>query len=102
MSETPLPAGTVVVDTADESDSPALHAQLVVFARELGELYSLERQRSRDLQHALTSLEVAIALAAERSWPPVVTQDDIEAALGTKAIRYGRDDHYDVISAFIK
>ena len=27
---------------------------------------------------------------------------DIEAALGTKAFRYGRDDHYDVISAFIK
>ena len=27
---------------------------------------------------------------------------DAEAALGTKALRYGRDDHYDVISAFIK
>lgn len=26
----------------------------------------------------------------------------VEAALGTKAIRYGVDDHYDVISAFIK
>src|SRR3546814_770270 len=25
-----------------------------------------------------------------------------EAALGTKALRYGRDEHYDVISAFIK
>ncbi len=25
-----------------------------------------------------------------------------EAALGTSALRYGRDDHYDVISAFIK
>ena len=24
--------------------------------------------------------------------------DDVEAALGTKALRYGRDDHYDVIS----
>ena len=32
----------------------------------------------------------------------VVTVDDVEAALGTKALRYGRDDHYDVISAFIK
>ena len=28
--------------------------------------------------------------------------EHIEAALGTKAIRYGVDDHYDVISAFIK
>lgn len=27
---------------------------------------------------------------------------DAEAALGTKALRYGRDEHYDVISAFIK
>jgi putative ATPase len=31
-----------------------------------------------------------------------VTLDDAEAALGTKLHRYGRDDHYDVISAFIK
>ena len=30
------------------------------------------------------------------------TLADVEAALGTKALRYGRDDHYDVISAFIK
>lgn len=27
---------------------------------------------------------------------------DVEAALGVSAMRYGRDDHYDVISAFIK
>jgi putative ATPase len=33
---------------------------------------------------------------------PVVTLADAEAALGTKALRYGRDEHYDVISAFIK
>jgi len=26
----------------------------------------------------------------------------VEAALGTSALRYGRDDHYDVVSAFIK
>ena len=26
----------------------------------------------------------------------------MEAALGTSALRYGRDDHYDVVSAFIK
>ena len=33
---------------------------------------------------------------------PAVTLDDAEAALGTKLHRYGRDEHYDVISAFIK
>jgi putative ATPase len=55
-----------------------------------------------DGRHLLTSLEVAVALARERAEPPAVTVADVEAALGTKALRYGRDDHYDVISAFIK
>ncbi len=31
-----------------------------------------------------------------------ITLKDVEASLGAKAIRYGRDDHYDIISAFIK
>jgi putative ATPase len=60
-----------------------------------------------DGRHVLTSLEVAAALARARVDPgdgsvPRVTVADAEGALGTKAIRYGRDDHYDVISAFIK
>jgi putative ATPase len=55
-----------------------------------------------DGRHALTSVEVAVALARQRGEPPVVVLADAEAALGTKALRYGRDDHYDVISAFIK
>ena len=46
----------------------------------------------------LTSLEVACALAL----PGPVELEHVEAALGTSALRYGRDDHYDVISAFIK
>jgi putative ATPase len=60
-----------------------------------------------DGRHVLTSLEVAVALAAARSDQDgevaiVVTLADAEAALGVAAVRYGRDDHYDVISAFIK
>ena len=55
-----------------------------------------------DGRHVLTSLEVAVAIARARATPPVVTLADAEAALGTKALRYGRDEHYDVISAFIK
>lgn len=58
-----------------------------------------------DGRHALTSLEVAVALARQRRAPTApltVTVADAEAALGTKRQRYGRDDHYDVISAFIK
>ncbi|MEZ5141889.1 MAG: replication-associated recombination protein A [Acidimicrobiales bacterium] len=62
----------------------------------------LVERSAGDGRHALTSLEVAGALARERAWPAVITVADAEAALGTKALRYGRDDHYDVISAFIK
>ena len=54
-----------------------------------------------DGRHALTSLEVAVALTVGRGSDRVGI-DDAEAALGTKAILYGRDEHYDVISAFIK
>ncbi|WP_334142844.1 replication-associated recombination protein A [Rhabdothermincola sp.] len=62
----------------------------------------LVERAAGDGRHALTSLEVAGALAAERGWPPHVSVADVEAALGSKALRYGRDDHYDVVSAFIK
>jgi putative ATPase len=55
-----------------------------------------------DGRHVLTSVEVAVAIARARAKPPKVTLADAEAALGTKALRYGRDEHYDVISAFIK
>ena len=51
-----------------------------------------------DGRQVLTALEVACALAR----PGTVELDHVEAALGTSALRYGRDDHYDVVSAFIK
>ncbi len=77
-----------------------------------------------DGRHALTGIEVAVALAGRRAGttadtgPAVsasaheaaskapgrvhVTLADAEAAADAKAVRYGRDGHYDVISAFIK
>ena len=55
-----------------------------------------------DGRQALTALEVAIALAGERTTPTRVTLGDAEAALDVRALRYERDDHYDVTSAFIK
>ena len=60
-----------------------------------------------DGRQILTSLEVACALArSDVSNTPgkqvVVSLANVEAALSTSALRYGRDDHYDVISAFIK
>ena len=51
-----------------------------------------------DGRQALTSLEVAIALAKDKH----VSLAHAEAALSTSALRYGRDDHYDVVSALIK
>ena len=51
-----------------------------------------------DGRQALTSLEVAIALAPRKH----VLVEHAEAALSTSALRYGRNDHYDVVSALIK
>ncbi|MEA2717616.1 MAG: putative ATPase [Actinomycetota bacterium] len=62
-----------------------------------------------DARTALNALEVAVALAGGRAeqggagpGPPLVTLADAEAALDARALRYERDDHYDVVSAFIK
>jgi putative ATPase len=68
-------------------------------------LEHLASHANGDGRHVLTSLEVAVAIARARAGggeEPVVALPDAEAALGTKALRYGRDEHYDVISAFIK
>lgn len=51
-----------------------------------------------DGRAALVALEVAIAIAGGAT----VTLDHVTAALGVSAMRYERDDHYDVVSAFIK
>ncbi|HXH58309.1 replication-associated recombination protein A [Iamia sp.] len=61
-----------------------------------------------DGRQTLTALEVAVALALGRARDAGggtrarIEVGDIEAALGVNALRYGRDEHYDVISAFIK
>jgi putative ATPase len=54
-----------------------------------------------DARHALTSLDVAAALAAEAG-SDVIALEHAETALAMRALRYGDDEHYDVISAFIK
>ncbi|MYJ30545.1 MAG: AAA family ATPase, partial [Acidimicrobiaceae bacterium] len=57
-----------------------------------------------DGRHALTGIEVAVALAGRRTGagsgaappgPVHVTLADAEAAADAKAVRYGRDGHYD-------
>lgn len=61
----------------------------------------LVQQSEGDARHALTGLEVAAALAAEAG-RTTITLADAEAALSRRALRYGDDEHYDVLSAFIK
>ncbi len=58
----------------------------------------LSQRAAGDGRQGLTALEVACALAR----PDRVTVVHVEAALGVSALNYGRDDHYDVVSAFIK
>jgi putative ATPase len=60
-----------------------------------------------DARAALTSLEVALALATPDpagagSNSVRITVADVEAARSARALRYEEDDHYDVVSAFIK
>jgi putative ATPase len=54
-----------------------------------------------DARVALNSLEVSAALARSRG-SATVALEDAEGARGLRARRYGEDEHYDVISAFIK
>ncbi|CAN5747391.1 replication-associated recombination protein A [soil metagenome] len=49
-----------------------------------------------DGRRLLNALELASAGAEE------VQVEDVERAVGNRALRYGREEHYDVISAFIK
>ena len=57
-----------------------------------------------DARAALTTLEVAIALAGDgdEHGKSHVSLAHVESARSTRALRYGEDEHYDVISAFIK
>lgn len=68
----------------------------------------LVQRAAGDGRHLLTSLEVALSLAQSRAGRDpesdacIVELVDAEAALGASPVRYGRDDHYDVVSAYIK
>lgn len=63
-----------------------------------GVIAFLSQRCGGDGRQALTALEVACALAGSAP----VAMGHVEQALGVSAMRYGRDDHYDVVSAFIK
>jgi ribonuclease P protein subunit RPR2 len=60
---------------AGDTDLSAVHAQMVVFARELGELYSAERVRSRELELALGGIR-EMYVATMKSLAQVVEAKD--------------------------
>ncbi len=57
----------------------------------------LLRLSDGDGRRLLNALEAAASAASER-----VEVRDVEGAVGKKTLRYGREEHYDVVSAFIK
>lgn len=73
MIETnPSPAAPGV---PEDPEMPAVHEQLIVFARELGELYRLERARSAELERVLASLQETY-LATMKSLAQVIEAKD--------------------------
>jgi putative ATPase len=72
------------------------HATLADDARK----HLVERSEG-DARHLLTVLEVAHALTVEDDRQEI-TLDDAENALAMRSVKYGDDEHYDIISAFIK
>jgi len=58
-----------------DPERPAVYEQLIVFARELGELYHLERERSAELERVLANLEETY-LATMTSLAQVVEAKD--------------------------
>jgi putative ATPase len=76
------------------------HASITEDARE--HLVNLADGDGRSL---LTSLEVAVALSDDETRGPtrrLVTKEDAEQAVDARVLRYGDDEHYDIVSAFIK
>ncbi len=76
-------------------------------ALDAGARDALVRLASGDARRALTALEVAAGLAEpadDADSAPVVTADHVAQAVDRALLRYDRqgDEHYDVISAFIK
>ncbi len=87
------------------SDARGLAGAVVL---EDGARAALIRLASGDARRALTGLEAAAAVALSRQGDedasPTVSDDDVAQAVDRALLRYDRqgDEHYDVISAFIK
>ena len=87
----PLDAGAIrqLIDRGIEAEGVVAEEEAIAL---------LVGRSAGDGRQALTALEVACALAK----PDVLTVAHVHSALQVSALSYGRDDHYDVVSAFIK
>jgi putative ATPase len=86
----------------------ASHGLAGKFSVDDAAMAALVRFSSGDARRALTALDAAAAIAlshaGEPQAPVAITSDDISHAVDRALLRYDRDgdEHYDVISAFIK
>ena len=83
---------TVVVERALDAEGATASADALAHVVDMA---------GGDARAALTTLEVALALAASEERAEV-SLEDVERSRQTRVLRYGEDDHFDIISAFIK
>jgi ribonuclease P protein subunit RPR2 len=74
MTSEPLASGAEP-GTSSDPELPTVHEQLIVFAREIGDLYRLERSRSAELERVLASLQETY-LATMKSLAQVIEAKD--------------------------
>lgn len=91
----PVAADDIVPLLARAVESESAHATDEALAL-------IARRCTGDVRQALTALEVAIAIATRDGQSVSIGVDEAAAALDTAVSRLGRNDHYDVISGFIK
>lgn len=87
------PLDAAALSTLIDRAGTALGRSIASEARAL-----LVARSAGDGRQILTALDVAAALGDGDA----IDLAAVEAALSTTSLRYGRDDHYDVVSAFIK
>ncbi|MBX9470879.1 replication-associated recombination protein A [Microcella sp.] len=102
----------LTLETLDDDDLGTLVDRAVADPRGLAGAVTLEtaareaivRLASGDARRALTALEAAAQSAAAEGEHPVITAEIVAAAVDRALLRYDKqgDEHYDVISAFIK
>ena len=101
---TPLSADEIgtIVDRAVGDTERGLAGRVALDAEARAKLIALS---DGDARSALNALELAAEIASGRkAVPPIIGPRDVEEAMQRRTLRYDRagDEHYDLISAYIK